>query len=214
MLAPNASIPILGIIDPRIYAIPYGILIIIVAFVALALFWWFPSLRNYRRKRSLIFYTVLFLALILLIFQAYNAASRAFISYGVESDVRFYPETANQLNLTCSNRGSRSCSFYMVIRSVNASFPAQAQPNYVQVNSTSVKVHFTLSESWFSPSEATDSLFLNIDKNVTGFSFTILPESWNGCLFVSGEAFMSYIWNGTENCYVPDESQVWLTEFL
>jgi len=212
VFAPNVSLTILGIIDPKVYAIPYIILIIIVSIVALALFARFPSLRNYRRRRSIIFYTVLFLALMSLIFQAYDVGSRAFVGYRVESDVRFYPETTNQLNLTCSSDGDRSCSFYMVIRSVNASFPAQTQPNYVQVNSTLIKVHFTLSESWFSKSKATESLLFNIDKNVTGFSFAILPDSWSkGCLFVSGQAFVSYIWNGTENCYMLGESQLWVT---
>jgi hypothetical protein len=199
------------IIDPKIYAFPYVIMIMILAIVALTLFIKFPSLKNYRRRRSIIFYTVLFLAFMLLIFQAYDVGSRALVSYGVEFDVRFYPETTNQLNLTCSSDGGRYCSFYLVVRSVNASFPAQTQPNYVQVNSTVIRVHFTLSENWFSRSKTTESVLFNIDKNVTGFSFTLRLDSWSkGCLFISGQPFVSYVWNGTENCFVPYEDGIWV----
>jgi hypothetical protein len=100
----------------------------------------------------------------------------------------------------------------LVVRSVNASFLAQTQPNYVQVNSTLIKVHFTLSENWFSRrSKTTESVLFNIDENVTGFSFTITPDSWSkGCLFVSGQPFVSYVWNGTENCFVPYEGGFWV----
>jgi hypothetical protein len=207
------SLPIPGIIDPKIYAIPYVILIVIVAVVALALFIKMPSLRNYRRKRSIVFYAVLFLALILLSFQAYNVSSRAFVSYHGEFDDKLLSETTNKFSIACNNRGDRSCSFDMVIRSVNASFPDQSQPNCVQIDSNTVKVHFTLSENLFmySPTEAAESLFFDIDENVTGFSFSILPDSQsNGCTFVAGQPYVSYIWNGTENCFVLHKSGGWM----
>jgi hypothetical protein len=103
----------------------------------------------------------------------------------------------------------KSCSFYLVLKSVNASFPAQTELNYVHVNDTAVKVSFTI--SGLSPTEVTQYLVFEVDKDVTGFSFSILPDSWSsGCLFVSGQPSLSYVWNGTENCFVAHESGIWI----
>jgi len=147
----------------------------------------------------------------LLVFQADNVTRRALLSYHVASGDRFYPETVNQLNLTSSNVGDKSCSFYMLIRSVNASFPAPTQSTYVHINNTLVKVLFTLSERWFSMNKATESIFFYIDENVPGFSFKISPESWNNGVFVSSENFVRYIWNEREKCYMLRESGMWVT---
>jgi len=207
MLTPNVSLTIFGLVNSKLYAIPYIVLIGIVSIVALVLLVRFPSLRKPSRKRSITFYVVVGLVLMLLVFQADNVTRRALVSYQVESDVKFYPETAKQLNLTCRNQGDKSCSFYIVISSVNASFSVQTQPTYVQVNSTTVKVPFTLSERWLFMSDATEHLPFNIDENVTGFSFRILPEFGGGTdlVFIMGDASVNYIWNGTENCYMSGE---------
>jgi hypothetical protein len=210
VLPPNATTLTLGIIDPKIYAIPYVILIIILAIFALALFVKFPSLRNYHRKRSVIAYSALLLVFALLLFQAYDVGCVAIVGYRVESDVKFEPETAKHIGLICSSRGVRSCSFYLILKSVNASFPTLTELNYLHINDTAVKVPFTIS-GLFSPTEVTKYLFFEIDKNVTGFSFSILPDSWSSsCLFVSGQPSVSYVWNGTENCFVLHESGIWV----
>lgn len=202
MLPPNVTLLILGIIDHKIYAIPYTILIIILVIVALALFTKFPSLRNYRRKRSIVVYSALLLVFALLTFQAYDVGCAAFVDYRIESDDKFQLESATQLGLTCSSHGDRSCSFQLVVKSINASFPVQTELNYVHIDDTTVKVPFTLS-GLFSPTEATKYLVFEIDKNVTGFSFSILHDSWSsGCIFLSGQTSASYIWNVTENCFM------------
>jgi hypothetical protein len=91
----------------------------------------------------------------------------------------------------------------MILRSVNASFPAQNQPNYIQVSSTEIKVLFTLSESVGSMNAVTRNLFFDIDKNATSFSFAVLPESWSTATFLSAiGTHVSYAWNETENCYM------------
>jgi hypothetical protein len=191
------------------YAIPYVFLIIIVAIIALALFVKFPSLRNYRIKRSIVVYSALLLVFAVLVFQAYDVGCVALVGYRVESETMLYPESVKQLGLTCSSQGIRSCSFYLILSSVNASFPTQTQLDYIQFNETTVKVPFTLS-GLFSPSEVTRYLPFEIDDNVTGFSFSILPDSWRGCTFVTGQPAVSYVWNITENCFMLRESGIWV----
>jgi hypothetical protein len=191
------------------YAIPYVFLIIIVAIVALALFVKFPSLRNYRRKRSIVVYSALLLVFAVLVFQAYDVGCITLVGYRVESETKIHPEAAGQIGLTCSSQGIRSCSFYLILRSVNASFPTQTQLNYIQINETAVKVPFTLS-GVFSPTEVTRHLPFEVDENVTGFSFSILPDSWRGCTFVTGQPSVSYVWNITENCFMLRESGIWV----
>ena len=191
------------------YAIPYVFLIIIVAIVAAALFAKFPSLRNYRRKRSIAVYSALLLVFAVLVFQAYDVGCITFVGYRVESETKIHTEASKQIGLTCSSQGIRPCSFYLVLRSVNASFPTQAHPDYIQINETAVKVPFTLS-GMFSPTEATRYVPFEIDENVTDFSFSILPDSWRGCTFVTGQPSVSYVWNITENCFMLHESGMWV----
>ena len=210
MLPPNVTALALGIIDPTIYAIPYVILIIILTIFALASFMKFPSLRNYRRKRSIIAYSALLLIFALLVFQAYNVGCVAFVGYRIETDVRFDPEAAKPIGLTCSSQCGRSCSFYLILKSVNASFPTLTELNYLHISDTSVKVPFTIS-GLLSPTEVTKYVFFEIDEDVTGFSFSILPESWSSkVLFVSGQPIVSYVWNETENCFMLHESGIWV----
>jgi hypothetical protein len=209
VLPPNATALILEIIDPTICAIPYIILIIILAFFALASFMKFPSLRNYRRKRNIVVYPALLLVFALLAFQAYDVSSVALVGYRVESHFSFDLEATKHVGLTCSSQG-RSCSFYLILKSDNASFPTLTEQNYLHINDTAVKVPFTIS-GLFSPTEVTKYVFFEIDENVTGFSFSILPESWSSrALFVSGQPSVSYVWNGTENCFMLHESGIWV----
>ena len=210
MLPPNVTALALGIIDPTIYAIPYVILIIILTIFALASFMKFPSLRNYRRKRNIVVYSALLLVFALLLFQTYDVSSVALISYKIEPHFSFDPDAAKHIGVTCSSRGGRSCSYYLILKSVNASFPTLTEQNYLHISDTAVKVPFTIS-GLFSPTEVTKYLFFEIDKNVTGFSFSILPDSWSSIyMFVSGQQSVSYIWNGTENCFMLNESGIWV----
>jgi hypothetical protein len=210
VLPPNVTALILGIIDPKIYAIPYVILIIILAIFALASFMKFPSLRNYHRKRNVVVYSATLLIFALMVFQAYDASSVALVGYRVESHFRFDLEAAKNIGVTCSSRNAKSCNFYLVLKSVNASFPTLTELNYLHISDRAVKVPFTIS-GLFSPTEVTKYVFFEIDKNVTGFSFSILPDSWSSkCLFVSGQPSVSYVWNGTENCFMLHESGIWV----
>jgi hypothetical protein len=90
-----------------------------------------------------------------------------------------------------------------VLSSANASFTAQTQQTYLQVNSTMVKVPFLLQEHWFSMNADSKPVFFTIDENVTGFSFHVSLEaqSYNSLVVVSGDTDISWVWDATENCY-------------
>jgi hypothetical protein len=203
MLTPHGALTTFAV-DSTIYTVPYIVLIVILSIIALVLVARFPSLRKPSRK-SITFYVAGALVLILLVFQANNVTRRALVSYKVESDVKFYPETGKHFNMTCRNQGDKFCSFTIAITSVNASFPVQSI--YVQVNSTSIRVPFQLSEKGLTASETTEPIIFDIDENVTGFSFTFFPVYAGGTdlVFVMGDTYRSYIWNGTENCYITDD---------
>lgn len=188
--------------------IPYILLFLVISIVAIVLVVWFPSLRKYRRKRNILAYSLLALVLAVILFQAYEAPRRTVYNYyinnsGYSNSLNYYPGKINQLNLTCEYLESNPASFYMVVNSVNVSFPAQPQETYVPVNGTAIKVLFTVSEGTSSMHKDTKPILFSIDENVTGFSFTIYPETESNTLFfAAGNYGMDYVWNGIENCYV------------
>jgi hypothetical protein len=114
----------------------------------------------------------------------------------------YYPEKINQFNLTCEYLESNPASFYMIVNSINVSFPAQTQETYVPVNDTAIKVLFTVSEGTSPIHKDTKPILFSINENVTGFSFTIYPETVSDTLFPSARNYgMNYVWNGIENYY-------------
>ncbi|MCW4044086.1 MAG: hypothetical protein NWE94_01040 [Candidatus Bathyarchaeota archaeon] len=206
MLTFNDTFPPIPILyqSPFYYALPYaamflGILIIIIVLLAR-----FPSLRKYRRKRNILIYLVTGLVLVLLIFQMDNATKRALVSCSIDNDTaKFYVEEVNQLNLYCENHGDRDASFYLVLSSVNASFPVQTRQTYLRVSSTTIKVPFLLQERELPVDAEIKPVFFTIDKNVTSFSFNISVEAHDSPVDVSMVLTdLLYVWNGTENCYI------------
>jgi len=202
---------VLGIVAPP-SPLPYLLLFLIVLIVAIVLFVMFPSLRKYRMKRNILVYLLVAVALVFFLFQA-NEASRGRTVYEYyitdNSFPNFYLGRTNQFNLTCKYIESRPASFYMVIDSVNVSFPAQPQETCISVNSTEIKVLFTVSENTPPMHEDTKIIFFNINENVTGFSFRVYPETVSDTLFPAGNTYgMDYVWNGTENCYVLSQPYI------
>ena len=184
--------------------IPYILLFLVVSIIAIALFAVFPSLRKYRRRRNILVYFLVTVALVLILYQAYEVPKRTVYTYYI-NDFNFpnyFPERINQFNLTCENLESKPASFYMVINGVNVSFPAQPEETYVPVNSTAIKVLFTVSENTSPMYKDTKPILFSINENVAGFSFTIYPETMSDTLFPAGHTFgMDYVWNGLENYY-------------
>jgi hypothetical protein len=182
--------------------IPYILLFLIVLIIAIVLFVKFPSLRKYRKTRNILFYFLVAVALVLTLFQAYEAPRRTVYEYFIYGFPNYDPGRTNQFNLTCQNLESTPASFYMVINSVNASFPTHPQLTYIPVNSTAIKVLFTVSENTSPLAKDTEPIFFYIDENVTGFSFTTNPQTVTATLFSAGGIYgVDYVWNGLENYY-------------
>jgi hypothetical protein len=200
----NAFLPSFGIIAPP-SPLPYILLFLAVLIIFGLLVARVPFMRKYRRKRNILVYFFVTVALVFTLFQAYEVArGRTVYEYYItdNSFPNFYPGRTNQFNLTCKYLETRPASFYMVINSVNVSFPAQPQETYIPVNSTAIKVLFTVSENTSPMHKDTKPIFFNINENVTGFSFRVYPETVSAILFPAGNTYgMDYIWNGLENCY-------------
>ena len=205
VLAFKILLIILGIDIPS--PLPYIILFLLIAITAIALLVKLPSLRKYRRKRNSIIYSVFAVALGFTLFQVYETPRKTILEYYLNDYSKFpdyYPKIINQFNLTCHNIGDRTNSFYMMLNSVNASFPTQPQESHISIRDTAIKVLFTLGESGSSNEKDTKSVLFSINDNVTGFSIKVEPETWNDLLGAGSLYAMQYVWNGTENCYKLD----------
>ncbi len=203
MFITDPFLMVLGIVAPP-SPLSYILLFLIVLIVALILFIKFPSLKKYRMKRSILVYLLVAVALVFSIFQAYEASrGRTIFEYYItdNSFPNFYPGRTNQFNLTCNYIERRPASFYMVIDSINVSFPDQPQ-GYILVNNTEIKVLFTVSESTPFMYKDTKTISFNINENVKGFSLRAFPETVSATLFPAGNTYgVDYVWNGLENCY-------------
>jgi hypothetical protein len=155
-------------------------------------------------KRNILVYLLVAIALVFSTFQVYEGSRRTIYEYYItdNSYPNFYPGQTNQFNLTCKYIECRPASFYMVINSVNVSFPAQPQGTRIIVNSTAIKVLFTVSENTSFMDRGTKTIFFNINENVTGFSLRAYPETVSKILFPAGQINgVDYVWNGLENYY-------------
>lgn len=198
---------VLSIIDPSVYAFPYAIALTAFSLIVLTLLFKIPSLRQYRKKRNLFIYVAIALVAVLLVFQAHEVAiGPTHISYMFDcGGGEFFSGRANQFNVTCSNSGFRTANFYIVLQSVNASFTAQNPQDYLQVNSTTLKIPFSFQEL----TKATESkpVFFEIDQNATGFSFSACVEAQSGSslIVITCMPTLAGCWNSTGNCYTIDD---------
>ena len=94
---------------------PYIGLFIVIALIAIVLLAKVPSFRKYKRKRNILIYAILTVALVFTCFQAYRTSQIYLLQYYFNACSKFpdyYPETTNQFNLTCNNNGNTANSFY------------------------------------------------------------------------------------------------------
>jgi len=183
---------------------PYILLFVAVLIIAIILLVKFPSLRLYRKARNILFYSLVAATLVLTLFQAYEAPRRTVYEYYItDNSPTYYPGRTNQFNLTCDYLSIKQASFYLVVNSVNVSFPTQPQNSVsFQFNSTALKVLFTVSDGTPLRTEDTRDILFSINENVTGFSFTVHPDTVTSTVFPAGGRYgMDYAWNGTKNCY-------------
>ena len=140
--------------------------------------------------------------MVLIAFQAHDSAlGPTHVSFGFDvGSNEFYPVEANHFNISSANSGLRTTSFFIVLKSVNASFVVENQQNYVQVNRTMVKIPFTFQE--LGRASESKPVFFTIDENVTSFLFKadieiqrqLHTSRW--CMFS-----MNCTWNSTKNSY-------------
>ncbi len=182
------------------YFIPYAVHLTIILVVILICFLKFQSLRKYRRKRNLLVYAVLAILVGLLAYETYNQfLGPAIVSYSVVGGNQFYAGQVNQFTVSCENLGMRETSFYLVLNSENASLLAENQQDYIQVNSTSIKIPFTLHSLH---EKTTATVFFSINENVTSCAFYPNIERANYSPIVTGSTLRAEcIWNAETNSY-------------
>jgi hypothetical protein len=183
---------------------PYIAFTLACIIVSIFLFLKVPSLRKIRKKRNLIVYAALVLILGLTVYQAYDISlGPKVISYNVaKSEKEFYAGQVNKLNISCESLCMRETSFYLVLKSVNSSLVVENQQNYVQLNSTVIKIPFTLS---FVHEIQSKVVFFTIDKNVVNFEFYPHIEQLKDFPIVTGSTNqVQCAWNNTTNSYIVD----------
>ncbi len=152
------------------------------------------------RKRNVLIVVSIALFLVIITYQFIGLTKPASFVYTLDSGVyRFYPNENNAINVTCTNSGAKSASFYLVLKLENASFSPQTEQPYLQVNSTTVKFPFTLNKG----DSTVKPVFFLINDNVTVFSFSLSFEEVKQSA-VYGESiyyYASYKWNETVKCY-------------
>ena len=183
---------------------PYITLAVVCIIVSILLFLKVPSLRKIRQKRNLIVYAALVLILGLTVYQAYDISlGPKVISYNVaKSEKEFYAGQVNKLNISCESLCMRETSFYLVLKSVNSSLVVENQQNYIQLNSTAIKIPFTLSSLHEIQSKV---VFFTIDKNVANFEFYPNVERLKDFPIVTGSTSqVQCAWNSTTSSYIVD----------
>jgi 4-amino-4-deoxy-L-arabinose transferase-like glycosyltransferase len=191
---------------PSSLSIPYFIGIIVIAIVFIALLLAFPSLRRYRKKRSLLVYCIFALLVVLLFSQINDVYKQAIVNFGLDNNgsTRAYLGENNTISLYSQNMGNKAVDFYVILKAQNASFPTSSGQDYIQLNNKTVKVFFSLSESALPQDNDKKPVFFRIDENVTGFLFSTSLESkgYQKPLYISTANTEIFVWNSTENCFM------------
>ena len=187
----------LSIVHPS--PIPYIAALILFTILLIVLVAKFPTLRNLRKKQTLLTYAVAVLIFGLLVFQTYDAAlgPSVFTSRIEPNDRGYNSKELNQFNISVTNLGLRTARFYLTLSSVNASLVAQNQPDYIQVNSTTLKIPFSIPGSF--QYQVKKPVFFVIDENVT--SFSVNDNDHRSILRVAWTTQMNCHLNITDNSY-------------
>ncbi len=196
----------LAVVPPEHFTWPYYLALMgfLIAFgVAVAIF---PSLRKYRWKRNIMIYVAAALVVGLLVFQINDVGRWSMVRINCDGATQYFPGEIGQLAVAAESLGPQEANFYVVIDCADASF--QPEQNFVNVNTTEIKVPFLLQAQGLPRSTDSRSVSFAIDKNVSGFSFSISWEQQgSGMLIVpTVDYFLCYAWNETQNCYVMNYS--------
>lgn len=174
--------------------------LIVLSVIVVFCFFKFPSLRKYRKKSNLAIYALVALMLGFLAYESYDLhLGPAVVSYMADDEQQFYAGAVNQFIVSCKSSGLRPISFYLVVKSENASLLANDQQGYVQVNSTEIRIPFNLPSK---NAEDSKPVQFTIDENATGFALhpNIEPQTGRFIDVISG--FQAYgVWNSISNSY-------------
>src|SRR5512136_2650690 len=198
-----AYLPVpLAVVPPEHFTWPYYLALMrfLIAFGAVLAI--FPSLRKYRWKRNIMIYVAAVLVVGLLVFQIDNVGRWSMVRISCDGAPNYFLGQTGQLTVGAESLGAREANFYVVIDCVGASF--QPEQNFAHVNDTEIKVPFLLQPRGQLRSIDSRSVSFAIDKNVSGFSFSISWEQQGSEMLIvpTVDYFLSYAWNETQNCFV------------
>jgi hypothetical protein len=181
-----------------LYFLPSVVLLIVLLITIPICFLMFSSLRKYRRKRNLLVYTVLALMLSLLAFEAYDQfVGPAIVSITLAGEP-FFANRVNPIEVTVENLAGRETSFYLVLKSTNATLVADS-PDIIQLNSTAVKIPFNLHSLH---EEVTKTVHFQMDDTVTGCIFyPSIERSNHGPIITGGTDRAESVWNNRTGRY-------------
>jgi len=176
---------------------PYIFLIAICLVVVLVCFAKFSSLRIYRKKQNLLFYSILFFIFSLLVYQSYDLfLGPSCITFSLDNgDKKFYAQQINTFSFSSRNVGMRTVSFTLILKSVNASFTPYTQQVYPHSNNTTIRIPFTFSQG----GSDTKLVQFEIDENVKTFEVYLYIE---GNVIVTSSIIKAQgLWNDATKSY-------------
>ncbi len=101
-------------------------------------------------------------------FEAYDASlGPAIVTYSFDApEGNFHAGRTNQFNIVCTSLGQRQTSFDLIVKAINVSLFVLSEQDYIQVNSTTIKIPFALNGLRQTQSKLVQ---FTIDQNVTAF---------------------------------------------
>jgi hypothetical protein len=177
------------------------VLLVFLIVTVLSCFAFFSSLRVYRRKRNWIIYAFIALLLGSVAFEAYDTSlGTAVVTYSFESaEDRYHAGRTNQFNIVCTSLSQRQTSFDLIVKATNASLLVLSEQGYTQINSTTIKIPFTLSGLHQTQSR---NVQFTIDQNVSTFDLRYYVDyQRGGPASTGGTAGVHCVYNSAINAF-------------
>jgi len=158
----------------------------------------FSSLRIYRKRRNLLFYSILFFVFSLLAYQSYDLfLGPTCITFSLDNgDKKFYAEQVNTFSVSSRNVGMRAASFTLILKSVNVSFTSYTQQVYLYgSNNTTIRIPFTFSQG----GSDTKLVQFVVDRNVK--TFEVYPYIEGDVVVTSSTIKAQSLWSDATNSF-------------
>jgi hypothetical protein len=177
---------------------PFLILFAAISIAAMACLIKFRSLRNFRKKRNIAVYAIVLLLLGLIGYQVYDwSLGSPLITNRVSlTNNKFQAEKIIELSMTSQNLCNRELTFNLTVSGVNASLTMGNQEDYVQVDSSTIKIPFHFNRGSIDSDQIKTVLF-TINKDCTGFKIDLSsPVTTTG-----GQCRVEGSWDATTSSY-------------